>query len=360
MTKVTNDAHTADTHLFDEVLFLGPDMDGQGGIASVLKAYKRELPVFHFLPTNSPAGTLPGLFVVAKTIVKMPFERLRGRRIAHIHFAVKRSWPRKIFLAHWAKLLGFKVVMHCHSGAFKDFSARKGYDSVGRMLNRFDHSVVLSEYWKDFFEHELNSRHTSVVPNIVDCISVAGAPACDAEHPFVFLFLGKIVRNKGVFELIEACRRLHDVATHGWQLLLGGEGEDFEAVREQIELAGLSDRIQLLGWIGGNAKLEAFGSSHALILPSHYEGVPICVLESLAIGRGVIATPVGGVPEIIEDGISGQLVGVKDVDGIARAMQYYIDNPDKAADHGQIGASILNRFTPQAVISSLQKIYSEL
>lgn len=346
-----------DIELFDKVLFLGPDMRGHGGIASVLMAYERELPVFHFLPTNSPKGALAGLGVVFKTMLKMPLYRIKGRSIAHIHFTMQKSWPRKRVVAKWAKLLGYKVVMHCHTANI-DSVLQKG-KAMGDVLNQYSHTIALAKYWKNIFDNNLGCKNTTIVPNIVVPLKSSPMPPCDERHPLTFLFLAVLSDHKGIWELVDACRQLKKSERNSWRLLVAGSG-DVARFRDMVTLYGLDEHIEYLGWVSGDEKSSAMSKSHVVILPSHREGLPITILEALSQHRGVIATPVGGVPEIIQDGISGQLVQVKDVDGIARAMQYYIDHPEKAAEHGQIGSSILNRFTPQVVITALQKIYSQL
>lgn len=355
----TSSAKNSTDNIFDQVVYIGPALEGKGGIAALLSAYKRFWPQFHYLPSNSTQGTAAGLLTLVKTMAKLPVERLRGRRIAHLHYCANKSWTRKHLLARWAKLLGYKVVMHCHSGGFADFCKRKGEAVIGAKLNAFDHVVVLSDYWKQYFTDSLDCRNVTAVPNIVEPLSPSPMPPCDAGHPFTFLFLGSINPNKGISEMIQACSQLHDAPDHGWQLLIGGVG-DTDSLRADIERLGLGDRIQLLGWVSGADKERAFARSHALLLPSYFEGLPMCVLEAQALKRGVISTPVGAVPEIVTDGQSGLLVPVKDVSALTRAMQRYIDHPELAARHGDAGHATAERFTPEAVRSMLAELYNKL
>lgn len=349
-------SHPQSPSVFDSVLYLGPDIAGHGGMASLLAAYKRELPVFHFLPTNSPRGTLPGLAVLAKTLVRIPLERMRGRRIAHIHFTMQKSWPRKKVVAAWCKLLGYKVVMHCHSSSESMMAKGK---AMGRVLNRYDHTIVLANHWQKLFRSELGCQRTSIVPNIVVPLKPSPFPACDSEHPFTFLFLAVLADNKGIWELIEACSRLRDSEANSWRLLVAGSG-NVDRLKELIARYNLEDKVEYIGWLSGDGKSDAMSRAHAVILPSHREGQPITVLEGLSAQRGVIATPVGGVPEVIDNGVSGLLVEVGNVDQIAAAMQHYIDHPAKAAEHGRAGSQCIANFTPATVERLLEEIYKSL
>lgn len=344
-----------DKEIFDRVLFIGPSLNGGGGMAALLKAYRRVLPVFHFSATNSPKGTLRGFIPLILTMLRLPVERLRGRRIAHIHYTVKRSWPRKWMLGKWASLLGYRVVMHCHSGAMANFCRKRGERRIGHILNGFDHSVVLSQGWKKYFTDTLGVDNVTAIPNIIEPIAPSPTPPVDDKHPFTFLFLGTITENKGIFELLEACGRL----TGNWRLLVGGTG-DMDRFNADLDRLNISDKVEYLGWVGGPHKDEAFARTHALILPSHYEGLPMSILEALSLKRGVIATPVGAITEVIENNESGQIVEIKNIDQIARAMQNYIDFPNTAQQHGTKGSKITSHFTPEAIITLLKEVYKTL
>lgn len=355
----TSQANDPSDKIFDSVLYIGPALEGKGGMSAVLKAYQNQLPAFSFLPSNNTKGTLAGLFSLAGTLLQMPLKRAQGKRIVHIHFASWKSYTRKRMIANWAKLLGYKVVMHCHGAEFAEFSKHVGEENIGNALNQYDHVIVLSDYWEDYFKNTLHCKNVTIVPNIVVPLKPSSMPKCDGTHPFTFLFLAAINDRKGIWDLLQACTKLHDADGHGWRMIVAGAGDDKRLV-QTIDQLGLEDKVEFVGWISGEKKSEIFAETNALILPSYNEGLPLTIIESLSLARGVITTPVGGIAEVIHDEVTGLMVTPGDVDGIAKAMQRYIDNPALASAHGEAGKKAASGFTPQAVIENLRKIYSSI
>jgi glycosyltransferase involved in cell wall biosynthesis len=124
----------------------------------------------------------------------------------------------------------------------------------------------------------------------------------------------------------------------GIQFLLGGLGRtesDEEQIRSQIDEYGLGDKVKLLGYIEGQAKIDAFGSSHIFVLPSHTEVFPVTIVEAMAAAMPVIATPVGAVPEIIEVGVNGFIVPLGDYQALAEKIRYLAQHPGKVLEMGQ-------------------------
>ncbi len=127
---------------------------------------------------------------------------------------------------------------------------------------------------------------------------------------------GRLTKVKGFDVLIEAVRLLVESGRRP-RVLIAGEGPERDSLRTQIAEAGLQDRIQLLGIREEMATLYA--ACDVFVLSSHREGSPSVVLEAMASECPVVATAVGGVPEIIEDGRSGILVPPGDAQSLARA-----------------------------------------
>ena len=96
------------------------------------------------------------------------------------------------------------------------------------------------------------------------------------------------------------------------------------------------------------------------ILPSYNEGLPIAILEAMSYKHPVISTPVGGIPEVIENGENGLLVKPGDTAAIADAVRFYIINKEKIAEHGAHAYEIVKDFFPEKVFSDLDGIYQAL
>ena len=343
--------------VFDKVLTIGPcKKHGKGGISSVLATYSENFAPFHYLPTNSQRGTIPGLFRVAGTIIRMPLERLKGRKIAHFHYAVGKSWIRKSFLMSWARILGFKVVAHCHAAEMKLFTAKKGIPKIKKVLDKASANIVLSKSWESFFSNVIKCGNIHIVNNIV-------VPPLNTEintkHSSVcFLFMGAIGDRKGIFDALEAVSNLKKQGLK-LKLVVGGNGE-IDRFHNEVKRLDIQDIIDFRGWISDADKKNAIADCDVLILPSHNEGLPISILEAMSYGKAVLSSPVGGIPEIITNGVNGFLVTPGNVDEIETAMKTYIENPSLTEKHGEASLPIIEKFYPQVVGAQLAEIYSAI
>ena len=143
--------------IFEQVLYIGPDIavKGRGGISSVMRLYSECINPFNYLRTNSANGTIYGLLALIKTLLILPFYRwFRNLKIVHIHGAAGKSFVRKTVIIKLAKILGYKIVFHCHSGYFKDYVEKVGREKICAILSDCDAIVALSNGWKKYFEED--------------------------------------------------------------------------------------------------------------------------------------------------------------------------------------------------------------
>src|SRR4029450_10928026 len=102
-------------------------------------------------------------------------------------------------------------------------------------------------------------------------------------------------------------------------------------------------------------------AADAVVLPSRWEGLPLTLLEALARGRGVIATAVGGVPEVVEDGVHGRLVPPGDADALTEALAAFHAKADEVRRMGGRGAGlVLERYTWERVVEAFEAVYDEV
>lgn len=344
--------------IFDKVLFVGPDMKARGGIASVLESYSTVLPKFHYMPTNSRKGTLCGVLNLICTMLRIPFFRLfKSDKIIHIHGAAGKSYVRKSWIIHWTKFWGYKVVFHSHSGHIKDYIESRGEVNVRKTLDKCDYIVALSQMWKQYFEKDLGYKNVKVVNNIV--YPEANVIPNTRKQVLKLLFLGLVCDNKGIFDLIDVIIEHKKEFEGRLELCVGGVGDD-DRLRNLISDNELKNIVKPLGWISGESKNNMLADCDIFILPSYVEGVPISILEAMANSKAVIASNVGGIPEIVKDGVNGMLHAPGDKDAIYRAIKYCLDNPSQIKIYGKLGAEIVKDYYPSAVVSQLQELYAQL
>jgi glycosyltransferase involved in cell wall biosynthesis len=132
--------------------------------------------------------------------------------------------------------------------------------------------------------------------------------------------------QKGQLLLVEAASRLA-ARKVAFDLVLAGDGEMRAEVEAQVARHGLQDRVHITGWISGQQVRQEILAARALVLPSFAEGLPVVLMEAMALRRPVISTFVAGIPELVQPGEHGWLVPAGDVQALADAMQACLDSP---------------------------------
>lgn len=339
-----------------KVVYVGPHPEGSGGMSAVLSEYMTAFESSCFLATNSPKGRFAGIVRFAFSMFRLPFERLKGRNIVHVHYAGGKSWKRKKVVVRLSKFLGFKLVMHCHTDL--EMMTRKSCSDAeaSSILSKAACNIVLGNKYRDFAVKTLGLSNVVVVDNP---ISFKGQKKNASEGPVTFLFLGVVNRDKGAFDLIEVARILKDAGLD-FKINMCGSGNGESEIREKIARYGLEESVRLPGWVKDDEKLKFFEDSHVYVLPSYSEGMPMSILEAKCAAMPTISTKVGGVPDIIEDGKDGLLIEAGDVKTLAADMQSFIDNPTTIEKFGKAAKLSSVRFNIKSIKNDLERLYASL
>lgn len=342
-----------------KVLTVGNSLKYNGGIAAVLNTYSRCFPDFRFSPTNSAHGTLAGLFNLGWTMVKLPFYRLAGYDILHVHGCSGKSFRRKRVVMAWSRLLGFRNIFHCHGGEFAGFSEKYGMARVSAILGKCSAVIVLGDYWETFFRQKLGLKDVFVLPNIVEPPKgpIERPSEVNESAPLKVLFLGLVCRDKGVYDIVEALKLLAPEYDGRIEVVFAGPGET-DRLREAIDRAGVASMASVVGLVRGAAKEKCLGESRLMLLPSYIEGLPITLLEACAYGIPSVTTPVGSIAELIADGVNGTLVEPGHPEQIAAALRRYADNPALLKEQGSAALKAVAPYLPENVGRRLHEIYS--
>ncbi len=163
--------------------------------------------------------------------------------------------------------------------------------------------------------------------------------------------------DKGHLVLLEAAARL---AAEGldFRIELIGDGVLRPAIERAIERLGLARHVELLGWRKGLEVRDRLLASRFFVLPSFAEGLPVVLMEALALGRPVIATYVAGIPELVVDGENGWLVPASSVDDLVRALRAALSAPDETL--ARMGARGRERVLAQHDVDREAKLLAEL
>lgn len=313
-------------------LWVSTDQRTKGGVATyvrtLLASPLQERWQIRHIATHTDGSVLARIGTFAAGAARVVFVIVRDRpHIVHLHTASYGSFVRKATLFWIARAAGCRVVLHVHGGEFHLFHDRapRGLQRVIRAtLGRADAVIALGVRWADRLADIQPAACITVVPNATDSRPVSPQPApAEAVH---VVFLGMLAESKGVYSLLEAWSRLTSrPEARPAKLTLAGHGE-VERVRTEIVKLGLGHTVDLREWLSPDDVRELLSSGHVLVLPSLNEGQPMSVLEAMASGLCVVATSVGGIPELVEDETSGLLIPPSDVGALVVALGRVLDD----------------------------------
>ena len=348
-----------------KVLMMGTSPEGKGGIATVVSVLQQagffEQQQARYLVTHEdgPAWRKLGAVLAASWQVLTVCLRERPA-VVHVHSASRASFYRKSLLLAIARCCGCATVFHLHGAEFRQFvqdeSGPLARWWIRRTLSKSSTVITLSESWAKFLRELAPAAHVRVIANSVRVPAQANA----AQEQFGrILFLGRADRRKGIFELLAAVSQLAPQFP-AVRLIIGGDG-DLEQVARVAQQLGVVDRVSILGWIGPVQREAELAQAAVFCLPSYDEGLPMAMLESMAAGKAVVVTPVGGIPEAIVDGQNGLLVAPGDADALAAALRKLFDD-EQLRQHLAAGAraTIVSRFGTEVVMEKMAAMYREL
>jgi len=226
-----------------------------------------------------------------------------------------------------------------------------------RALARADGAVFVSAFARDQARTRgYPTRAHRVIPNGVDP-ALFSPLAEEPPLPLVFFFAGRLDDQKGVDVLLEAFRRL----PRGPRLRLAGTGPREEDYRRLASSLGIDGAVRFLGAVARDRLPALMCESHVFVLPSRYENLPLGILEAMACGRPVVAARVGGVAEMVEDGVEGLLVDPDDPHVLALALRRLHEDAAQRKRMGEAGRRrVVGRFTWDAVAAETEAFYAEL
>ena len=347
--------------LATKVLFLGVSMNTKGGMTAVLVSYKKYIDGMRFIPTWKLGSKAVKAWYAAQALVRTwwlcKFDK--DIRIVHIHGAANASFYRCRMFIELAKKCGKKVILHEHAADFVEFFNAAGDKAdIVETINDCDYLIVLSNSWKDYFASiGVEESKIHVLNNIVSPPEAEDKPHNDGKLHLAYM--GEISNRKGAFDLLKAISDNKDFFKDRLLLRMGGNEVDGD-IRTYIKEHGLDGFVSYEGWISGQKKTDCLTWEDVYILPSYNEGLPIAILEAMSYSHPVISTPVGGIPEVVENGVNGILVQPGNTQEIADAIKRYIEQPEIVTIEGRKSYERVKAFFPEAVFNELEKIYNKL
>jgi glycosyltransferase involved in cell wall biosynthesis len=209
------------------------------------------------------------------------------------------------------------------------------------------------------------SSRITVIPNAVDLPTTAprleggswrASLGLSPLRPVVSV-IGRLSPEKGQDVFLRACGVARRCGTP-FTAVLVGEGPSTTSLRAQVEDAGLSPIVRFAGYHSDVSAV--YRESDIIVIPSRSEGLPNVLLEAMALGKPVIATNAGGIPEVIRNGVNGVLVPIADPESMARAMSMLLTSAEQRAILGRNAAATAPAFSPSTRAQRILALYDEV
>lgn len=344
------------------VLSVGPDPEGRGGMVAVTHLMIRhctevaDLTVVRTHVDGSAARRVATWVAGTAKVLR----RLARREVdvLHLHVSRRGSILRKVTLVPAARLFRVPLVLHCHAGQFSDeFRAmpRALQRLVVAGFRRADRLVVLGDRWRtDYVELiGIPPGRVVVATNPVELPAVV--PSRPAS-PLRIAYLGWFEEGKGTLDLLRAMAALPVDVQSRTVLSMAGNG-DVGAARALSAELGLGGLVRISGWFGPRERDAMLAEASVFVLPSFHEGLPMALLEAMAWGVVPVVTPVGSIPEIVEDGHNGLLVEPGDVAGISAAIQRLAGDPELLAQLSRAARATAERHGVEHFVRRLAQVW---
>ncbi|HEV7915360.1 MAG TPA: glycosyltransferase family 4 protein, partial [Albitalea sp.] len=199
---------------------------------------------------------------------------------------------------------------------------RPAFLGLGEKLRRCSFAVAISSYGRSQLCRWVEHAHWPKI-RVVHCglerAFHAGAATPPPALPRL-VCVGRLCEQKGQLLLLQAAQRLRQRRI-AFELVLAGDGEMRAEVEALIATLDLRRQVRITGWISSDQVRDEILASRALVLASFAEGLPVVLMEAMALRRPVITTAVAGIPELVRSQESGWLVAPGDVDELAAAME---------------------------------------
>ena len=303
------------------ILFLSPSLNAQGGVSEYCKTLLNYLD-HPFKLTCLTIGNRPSNNILAKRIFYPLKDSLSLVRtlvleqcdVIHLNSSLKRyALLRDSFYLMIVTLMGYggRTMFHVH-GWDKDLFEKVLKSIIFKrifcwLLSRTGIVLVLSNNFKKQLQQLGIPSEKICVTTTMYC----QLPSSIMQHNYGkvhVLFMSRFVRDKGLYIAAKVARLLRDSGNSNWLFTFAGDGIEMEGLKAYLLKHRLEDIVNLTGYVVGKEKEKLLFLSDILLFPTHYgEGCPVTILEAMGSGQVIISTPVGGIPEIVEDGVNGFL-----------------------------------------------------
>lgn len=333
-------------------------------MGTVIRGFDQDLTLSRYrlihLITHKDAGPLGKVQVAISAYLR--FSKLVASKtinLVHIHSSFGASFTRSLPFIKLAVREGIPIVNHIHAGDWNIFfnqASDKRKRLIAGTYSSCSRLIALSQEWAELLGSVAPASKIKVLENFT--------PVFDADHApersnYRILYMGRLEKEKGCDALPEICQQVVRSIPDA-QFVLCGEGPLRSWIESELFKRGISNNMLCLGWVDGNEKIDALKSSSLFLLPSHFEGMPMSILEAMGLGLPVVATDVGGIPQIVQNGINGMLCTPGDVSAMANAITQILCDNDLYSAMSANSKLTASKHSIPVYSSRLESLYDEV
>ena len=345
------------------VLIVGSAEQSGGGVASVIRLMKK-MPVWEkyrccWLGTQIQRNYAWKLWYAVKANVKAVFIIWRYD-IIHFHAVPDINGMIIQLPVFLLALVGRKkVVIHLHVG--NQLTGNTDNRLFIWLLRKSDCILLLAEKWKDLFDRlyvDALPMYSFTTRKVLynACESVVEVPFAEKEK--CIIMAAYFCDNKAPDILLKAWKEIHDDYPD-WKVYMLGNGE-VERFRRMSHELGISDSVTFTGYVSGEERERFLRRASIYCMCSYEEGFPMVVLESWMYGINVVTTPVGGLPDVIEEGRNCLTFGFGDHAGLAQKLRLLMDDERRRKDMADYSRKfVMERFSLEKINKDIEEIYEE-
>src|SRR5689334_18353423 len=342
------------TRLRSRIVMLGAGPETRGAVATLVEAYRAHGLFEHwpidYIAISSGEAPHRQAAVYARALRDYALALVHEPRSA-VHLHLSRSlWWRQAAFAAAALAARCPLVLQLHGSGLGAEAAP--------LLARAACVVVSCEASRLWVRSVARNAHVVCVPPPAAAVA-APASGYGASRPNVVLFLGRLEAAKGIYDVLDALAGVREAVPDA-RLVCAGDG-DRTGVARHAERLGIGDAVKFTGWVGPSGKRALLETAAAFVLPSYDEALPVSLVEAMAAGVPPIVSPVGGMAEAVQEGVSGFFVAPGDRSGLARRLKRVLLDRALAARVGAAAReSARLRFSPARALARLGDIYASL
>jgi glycosyltransferase involved in cell wall biosynthesis len=295
-----------------------------------------------------------------RILTRLCVELIRFRpQLVHVNTSYFWAFPRDAMAVWIARLFGARSVLHFRGGDFPEFAQalpRWLQVLVRATLRRTDRLIPITRATESYLTGIVPPERVRLIPNFIALQDVgSGAERSEAGLPEA-LFVGWIIEGKGIGELLEAARKLPEV-----RFTLVGAAQPSYLARLRERLDACSGNVSLLGPRPRSEVMELYRRADLFVLPTYREGFPNVILEAMAAGLPIVATPVGAIPDAVRDGEEGLLVPPRDPEALVEAIRTLARDPVRRRHMGRLARQRVEAlYTVESVAARLASLYRDV